>query len=449
MHRKLICLHIFTPHEKTDATISYQYVVLESTTFLMPTTNALDSRTKLRRYCFTVFEKADEAPPEFTRGAPVRFIVMQKEKCPRTERIHWQGYIELTRACRYSDVKNVLKREAHLTRADGTSADNIRYCTKEDTRIADSAPIQWGTPADGLPGEAREDTRASGKKQMDLLIEDMKAGVSEEQLSNKYPKLWLLHRQKIMDFLTDLKARSLASERPVFVEVRWGSPGTGKTSSIFKPNPVSHLFNPPLACFRPRHVYFRRAGLGQWYDGYTGQEVLVLDDFYPRNSADCEYLLGILDKFTQRLQIKGGTVMSCWRHVIITCNIPVAEWFKDSLTDTYIVSAAKRDAVYDRIARVTEFTGPSHRQDPANMPSPWIPPLTPVASQDVVAEHDVDRSSTDEESADDSSASSGEAYPYPTPYESDHAEMDGGEQFSLEQILDSIHAIANDEAETE
>ena len=65
------------------------------------------------------------------------------EQCPSTKRVHAQGYCQFTKELRLSALKKISK-EAPLTLALGTPAQNRAYCSKLDTRIEGTEPIEFG-----------------------------------------------------------------------------------------------------------------------------------------------------------------------------------------------------------------------------------------------------------------------------------------------------------------
>jgi hypothetical protein len=205
-----------------------------------------------------------------------------------------------------------------------------------------------------------------------------------------HPKVFFLHGQRIRDFKTTKQALEIGHTRPVFVEVRYGKPGCGKSHSVFAPEGMDNcaLFDPPLSCFHPKHVFIKRDQT-QWFCGYEGQAVLLLDDYYPKDEIHCDQLMAWLDKYVFRIQIKGGSVLAQWQHVIITSNHDPNIWFVDwnsfrhdeplefqvaRKSLRYNVPEAKRLAVLDRITRQFHFTGDSRRHDAAVEPLPWVPP---------------------------------------------------------------------------
>jgi len=113
-----------------------------------------------------------------------------------------------------------------------------------------------------------------------------------------------------------------------------------------------------------------KRGMGEWFDGYAGEPVLFLDDFYPITTVHADFLLGVLDKYYCRMQVKGDSCLAEWKHVIITCNIDPQSWFK--VNGQLQIPFEKYKAVLNRIHRFTMFEGDSHRQEEANIPIPYV-----------------------------------------------------------------------------
>jgi hypothetical protein len=61
------------------------------------------------------------------------------------------------------------------------------------------------------------------------------------------------------------------------------------------------------------------------FDGYAGEEVLLLDDF--RSSIIFNDLLRVLDRYPLRVNVKGSHSWACWTKVVISANIPLAEQY--------------------------------------------------------------------------------------------------------------------------
>lgn len=97
--------------------------------------------TGVRNYCFTSFEKV---PPKFI-NTKMAFMVYQREMCPETKKLHWQGYIEFKEKESIVSIKRMLNdKTIHLEMRKGTQQQCIDYCTKEESRQEGSMPVFFG-----------------------------------------------------------------------------------------------------------------------------------------------------------------------------------------------------------------------------------------------------------------------------------------------------------------
>lgn len=61
--------------------------------------------------------------------------IFQKESGESTGYEHYQGYVEFRKDKRFKAVKKILGNSAHVEKVKGTRLDNIKYCSKAETRI--------------------------------------------------------------------------------------------------------------------------------------------------------------------------------------------------------------------------------------------------------------------------------------------------------------------------
>lgn len=96
-----------------------------------------------RRCPFTSYEES--LPSTFK--SPVRFVQYQQERCPETDRLHWQGYIEFTKQVLLKQIRDILCDQAvHVKVATGSQQKNLDYTSKDDTAVPGTR-VRWGTPA--------------------------------------------------------------------------------------------------------------------------------------------------------------------------------------------------------------------------------------------------------------------------------------------------------------
>lgn len=152
-----------------------------------------------RNYCFTIFfNDAEQAAVPLTALPPrVKYLVWQLERCPNTQRLHWQGYLELEGVMRMNAVKqlNPLFAAAHFERRAGSQDEAIAYCKKPESRVA--GPWEIGQPA--IQGRKRH-TIADVT---DYYMENPQCTM--EDLEQLFPSVTLLHYSKIENFLSRQK----------------------------------------------------------------------------------------------------------------------------------------------------------------------------------------------------------------------------------------------------
>lgn len=118
-------------------------------------------------WCFTDYRKECTFDKKL-----VKYIIYQKEECPKTKKIHWQGYIELNREMSYNVVKlQVFKcKQIHVEIRQGSQQQAIDYCKKLESKIGD--PIEWGKPArKGARTDLDELARLAPKTSAKRLVE--------------------------------------------------------------------------------------------------------------------------------------------------------------------------------------------------------------------------------------------------------------------------------------
>lgn len=257
--------------------------------------------SRSRAWCFTWNnpERSDISEILNNEKNKVRYAVWQRERgASGTE--HLQGYIQFDSQITLATVKKRISKTAHFEIARGNAADNKRYCTKEDTRI--EGPWEIGSAVD-------KGMRSDIVKAKEILNEGGMSKLADEmpEMIVKYPRgMQMLHGL--------LQKKSTMRKRlNIDVFVLLGKPGTGKTRYVYDTEGFEN-------------TYSLTVGDRLWFDGYEGQKVLLIDEFY--GGIKYSMMLQLLDIYPLRLDIKGGSVWANWEKVYITSNSPVREWYK-------------------------------------------------------------------------------------------------------------------------
>lgn len=111
----------------------------------------------------------------------------------------------------------------------------------------------------------------------------------------------------------------------------------------------------------------------KWWDGYSGQSLVIFDDYRP-SLCPFHEILRILDRYPYRVQLKGSSIeLSATSFVLTTCSRPEVLWHSRT--------TEQLGQLLRRITEIIEFTGIGEEIIWKSAEVPYLP-LAP----DVVAE---------------------------------------------------------------
>lgn len=263
-----------------------------------------------RNWAITDFELLDWASVFEEYHDIIRYMCRGRETCPKTGRIHYQGWIQFVNKKRMGGVKKIMgSKSLHLEPCMGSEHQNDKYCKKEG---------DWWEKGVFKSQGQRTDMEAIKKAIDDE--ESMKI-IADDHFGDyiRYHKGFEAYRALVQKE----KAKEF---REVEVEVLWGETGTGKTREGMK------------------QAGFKIEGAKtQWWDGYEGERTILIDEY--DSQVPITELLNILDGYQLRLAIKGGFTYARWTKVIITSNIDPREWHPNA-------KEPHREALMRRITKV-------------------------------------------------------------------------------------------------
>lgn len=273
---------------------------------------------RARGWVFTVFLK-DVLPTDFeiedTKEDSVLWHSAQLEKCPETGRIHIQGYILYDGPRRDGAVRNHLAEnffdpvtweQPWVEPRRASHAKAAAYTQKEDSHVV-------------LPGQrtrwAYGDGPQQGKRSdLSEACDAIKTGERVEDLVYSNPQLLRYKRHLDTYAAIHLKKQRLNFQK-LDVIVLWGPSCTGKTRWAYDNYP-DLVPLPPV----------NSLGGSVWFDGYSGEETILIDDFTP-NLFPRQLFLQLTDVYPMQCAIKGGFTQKQWKRVIITSNYDPNTWY--------------------------------------------------------------------------------------------------------------------------
>lgn len=160
------------------------------------------------------------------------------------------------------------------------------------------------------------------RNDLESLSETIMNGASWGELAEEMPGMIIKYPkgiQKLMDARDKPKMREL--------EVTWyfGKSGSGKTFSVYNSHPLNEIY--------------MKDGT-PWWDGYEGQDVILIDDFDGR--WPFRDLLRLLQPYPYQGQVKGGYRWITASVIYITCDRSPEEVYKDPNDDNILAQILRR-----------------------------------------------------------------------------------------------------------
>ncbi len=281
-------------------------------------------RTRNRRYCITLNNPTSVEcvawQTVLSDGAKdVSFFICQTE---RETTLHYQAYVEFKKAVSWTAVKAIFGDRIHLEVSRGSSAANIRYCTKNESRITGEPHClsgQWGIPK-----------RGGGVVMVAVKVQN---GETMESITADFPSIVMLHGPKVEAFMA--RTKGSRTEKPK-ITILFGETGCGKSQYCVNTLPGAYWVAPPK-------------GGAIWWGHYTGQDVCVFDDFHDHWFMLTK-LLRIMDSTPLFVAPKGDQVPFTSKHLVFTSNVDPRDWYS-----AYKGRPAHKDALERRIVDFAEI----------------------------------------------------------------------------------------------
>lgn len=230
-----------------------------------------------------------------------RYMVFGYEICPNTGTPHLQGFVAWETPRSLDKFKKDISQRLHFALPmRGTHKQASEYCKKPESKDPDKNPSyeEFGE----LPAQGQ-------RTDWCVAVEQIVSGTPVEEVVVAQPQLLPGIRA-----LERFKAMMLKPKhRDVEVIVCYGDAGTGKSRYAWDNFP--DLYSKPN---------------GEWWDGYSGQTTILLDDYY--GGIQYSEFLKVLDRYPLQVPVKGGFVYGQWDRVIITSNKHPSLWYSRGMT---------------------------------------------------------------------------------------------------------------------
>jgi hypothetical protein len=224
-----------------------------------------------------------------------KYICIGKEVCPSTGTPHLQMCFFFKNAKRISFLKKINGR-AFWDRMNGTQEQAADYCKK------DGDFEEWGEFS--TPKQKGETQKIRFERAWELAKEGNLDDIDSDIKLRFYGTLKRIkHDHMLQEILTDTESQ---------MEWYCGPSGTGKSRKAREENPDAYL----KMC-------------NKWWDGYEGEDVVLIEDFDKKHDVLVHHLKIWADRYPFLAECKGSSVKIRPAKIIVTSNYHPREIWSD------------------------------------------------------------------------------------------------------------------------
>jgi len=235
-----------------------------------------------RRWSWTNFCELGWRIPEDER---IKCCIYQIEQT-KDGKVHAQGYFELKNPMRMAGAKKLVGASAHMAISNGDREANVRYCSKEESRL--EGPIRFG-----------DWTLVQGKRtDLESTINILKEHGRDAAIMHSNGKF-----SREIDRVDAVLSKNFDRGEQIIFYIH-GPTGVGKSRWVYE---------------QIKGKRFYMWNNSKWWDGYDGEEIIWVDDF--RWMMDEQYYLKVFDRYPCTVETKGGHVQLKTKTWYVTSNI--------------------------------------------------------------------------------------------------------------------------------
>lgn len=241
-------------------------------------------------WCFTInnFTLEDKERIEALKYHAIYYVYGEEVGEKGTP--HYQGFIRFANQRSMGAVAKLLPR-AYLEAQRGGTVAAAAYCKK------DGLWVEWGSP----PADPK-----STKDKWKWVIAQAKAG-ELESICDEEPGIYLRYRSTLISMRVWVN--------PILGELEhewwYGPSGTGKSRKAWEDFPNHY-----------------QKELNKWWCSYAGEDVVVIEEWSPKNECTASALKIWADRYPFTGQIKGGSMTKIRpRKIIVTSNYSIEQCF--------------------------------------------------------------------------------------------------------------------------
>lgn len=213
--------------------------------------------------------------------------------------------------CAYKNPKefHAMRRRfygAHIEIARGSHSENRDYIRKQG-KWANDAKHETNLPETFRESGELPEEPSAHMKQSEAILAMIEDGATNADILRAFPSA-MNHLPRIEEARQALNEEQCRKEfRKLDVYYIWGPPGVGKTRGVMEKYGYENVF--------------RVTDYEHPFDGYSGEKVLLLDEF--RSSLPFALMLNVIDGYPLKLPCRYAKRVARYTKVFIVTNIPL------------------------------------------------------------------------------------------------------------------------------
>lgn len=253
--------------------------------------------SRKRNFCFTINNYAVEHIVALKElSTQTKYLIYGKEVGEQGTP-HLQGYVVFSNARSLKAVTKLIPK-AHISIARGNSKQNYDYCSKDgDFTEYGERPL------------TQEEKGTTQKDKWKKIKEEAQAG----RLDEIDPQVYVLHFRTLNAIAAQHAPMPADADGTTGV---WyvGPSGSGKSRKAREENPGAYL----KMC-------------NKWWDGYRGEEVVIIEDFDINHKVLGHHMKIWADRYAFPAEVKGGKINIRPKKIIVTSNYSPADIWGDEI----------------------------------------------------------------------------------------------------------------------
>ena len=267
-------------------------------------------------WCFTLNNYSEEEETQLRQAKEIKYLVYGKEK-GELDTPHLQGYLILHKKSRLSGLKK-LNARAHWETRKGTHEQARTYCIKD----GDFVEI-------GIPPVTKKQ-QGELEKERWKKIKDLAKQNKLEEIEEIEPKLYVMHLKNLEHVAKKhmIKPQDISETTGLWI---YGPSGIGKSKMARTEYPGA---------------YFKQAN--KWWDGYQGEDNVIIDDLDKNHSVLGHHLKIWADHYSFIAEIKGGAIHIRPKLIIVTSQYSIEDIWTDQETQDALNRRFKKINMLDQ-----------------------------------------------------------------------------------------------------